>query len=114
MKRAILMLGLAASFGLTSQAFAQRGGGPGGQQLHGARHPEAAQIGAGTTDGTTTGISGPKKGGSKKPPKPDASLCKDYENEVRQSCLSVAAGVSNGAAQSGGAQSADKKEEQKK
>jgi hypothetical protein len=113
MRRATCLLALATAIAFASPALAQRGGGPGGQQLHGGHHPQTAQVGAGTTNGTTTGFSGPKKGGgSKKPAKPDASLCEDYQGEVRQSCLSVAVGMANGAA--GGAQSTNKTEEQKK
>ena len=54
----------------------------------------AAQVGAGTTSGSTTGSSGPKNvsspSGISLPPLPAAQMCEAYKDTpVYQSCLSV-------------------------
>ena len=53
----------------------------------------AAQVGAGTTSGSTTGSSGPKAPASTRislPPPPSAQMCEVYKDTpVYQNCLSV-------------------------
>jgi hypothetical protein len=69
-------------------AFPQRGGGPGGQQsgqASTAPEGQTAMAGAGTTNGSTTGVSGPDGGGG--PRMPEASLCDSYQGEAHQYCL---------------------------
>lgn len=54
-----------------------------------------AQSGANTTDGTTTGSSGPEEPGGgppgdlELPPLPSADLCSSYEGEVQADCLAT-------------------------
>lgn len=51
---------------------------------------QTAQVGAGTTDGATTGSSGPeKKGGGSGPTQPSNDLCADYKGDVQAACLYV-------------------------
>ena len=94
----LLVLAPIAAFVLSAPpALAQRGGGPGGQQQESGssgtngKGGQIAQVGAGVTDGTTTGVSGPKhgSGGSGEPPLPQASLCDSYSGDVQQACLDV-------------------------
>lgn len=71
------------------------GGAQAGQQ--GANDQDqgyVAQVGAGTTNGTTTGYSGPQSKASKKPgenatpPLPSDKLCKSYEGTaIHEQCL---------------------------
>lgn len=78
-------------------AVAQRGGGPGGQQMGGQSGPSAtvAQVGAGTTNGSTTGVSGPNTGGGGgQPPLPQPSLCKAYTGTAQNYCLGTVLGRS--------------------
>lgn len=75
-----------------SSALAQAGHRAGGNVNHARAsssnhaHPQKALAGANTTDGTTTGSSGPQKG-SHGAPKPDASMCKSFKGAVHQDCL---------------------------
>ena len=93
----LLVLVPAAVFALSTPALAQRGGGPGGQQQGSGsagtngKGAQIAQVGAGTTDGTTTGVSGPTGGGGPAgmPPPPRASLCDSYSGDVQKACLDV-------------------------
>ncbi len=76
-----------------SAAFAQGNGQTGGQEQQAQAHPQAqkAQVGAGTTNATTTGTSHPMKIGSDsssgQPSPPQPSLCKDYKGKVHKQCL---------------------------
>ena len=74
-------------------AEAQRGAGPGGQQQESGA--EKVLVGAGTTNGTTTGASGPQDKGGSGPTEPSASLCDDFKGEVRQACLGVVLGAAS-------------------
>ncbi len=57
-----------------------------------------AQSGANTTDGTTSGVSGPKSdsgdppGNRSMPDLPAETLCKDFNAEVRANCLATVLG----------------------
>jgi hypothetical protein len=95
-----------------SQAMAQQNQTPGDMTAGGTSQPESsaasAQAGANTTDGTTTGSSGPKEpesgppGDLELPPLPSAKLCDSYEGAVRGACLLTATNESpagNGAQQ---------------
>jgi hypothetical protein len=70
---------------------------PSGQGEVGKPSAQTAQVGAGTTNGTTTGYSGPKEatasapGQNEVPPLPRPELCEPYRNtpQAYQSCLRV-------------------------
>ena len=81
---ALLALGLVMA---ADPALAQGGGAAGQPESTPESHPLIAQAGAGTTDGTTTGDSGPQKKGGSGPTQSDASLCSDYQGVVRSYCL---------------------------
>jgi hypothetical protein len=105
--RSLAVLAVWLALTASGIAFAQRGGGPGGQQQEGVgvggsanegqsaqekKHkPKAAQVGAGTTNGSTTGMSEPEKkdSGNDEPPLPSAKLCDDYSGDVHKHCLEV-------------------------
>lgn len=66
--------------------------GQGGQS--GQPKAQVAHVGAGTTDGSTTGVSGPEEtapaGEISLPPLPSEDLCKSYaDTPAYQSCLGV-------------------------
>lgn len=74
----------------------RQGGTTGGQAREGSSGAQTAQVGAGTTSGTTTGSSGPKDtasgggGQTELPPLPSAELCDAYKDTpAYQSCLWV-------------------------
>lgn len=54
---------------------------------------QIAQVGAGVTNGSTTGYSGPDTGGGGEPPPPSPELCEGYGETARTWCLSVIMGV---------------------
>ncbi len=65
----------------------------------GSRNEAApAQAGANTTDGTTSGVSGPKSdsgdppGNRSLPDLPAEALCENFEDEVHANCLSTVLG----------------------
>lgn len=90
MRRLALCFAILAAIGLDASAsFAQRGGGPGGQKQEQAGSDwREAQVGAGVTDGTTTGISGKSGGGSGGPPDdPGPALCDAYQGVAHDYCL---------------------------
>ena len=70
----------------------QGGSGESGQS--GQPKAQVAHVGAGTTDGSTTGVSGPEEtapaGEISLPPLPSEDLCKSYaDTPAYQSCLGV-------------------------
>jgi hypothetical protein len=95
---------LMLAFGIAPAA-AQQNQTPGDLTAGGASQSErtaaSAQAGANTTDGTTTGSSGPKKqqsgppGNLELPPLPSAKLCESYDGDVQLACLAT---VTNGSA----------------
>src|SRR4051794_10717934 len=79
---------LAISLMLAAGPVSAQGGGASGQpESTPDSHALTAQIGAGTTDGTTTSKSGPQQKGGSGPTQPDDSLCSDYQGVVRSYCL---------------------------
>lgn len=80
----------------TTERESATGGQQQGQSDQGKQQPFIAQIGAGTTNSTTTGYSGPKTNKGKKPgenslqPLPGDDLCKSYQGDktVYQQCIS--------------------------
>lgn len=58
------------------------------QHHQGAR----VEVGAGTTDGSTNGASGPQDKAAPGPKKPSADMCSEFEAEVRKACLLVVVG----------------------
>jgi hypothetical protein len=82
-----------ATLALSAPALAQRGGGPGGQQLDetGGAPAQSAPVGAGTTTESTTGQSGAKSGtrSGGVPPPPQASLCDPCQGSAHEYCLYV-------------------------
>jgi hypothetical protein len=95
MKAALAIL--AFTLALASPALAQQNQAPGflGSEGEGGGSARPAQAGANTTDGTTTGVSGPKSddggppGNLTLPDLPSESLCKDMSDDVRTNCLST-------------------------
>ena len=98
----LLAVALLAFMAIGSPAFAQQNQTPGdttagGGAVDGAETSNAltAQSGANTTDGTTTGSSGPKDPGGgppgdlSLPPLPSTDLCGSYLGHVQAACLAT-------------------------
>lgn len=91
----LAVVGLAFLISADAPAFAQANQGyrePENQQPGQAaprnKKAQVAQVGANTTDATTTGSSGPQKQGGGGPPKaPEQSLCDGVGQEARAACL---------------------------
>jgi hypothetical protein len=91
--RVVQLAILAAVLVMAAPALAQRGGGPGGQQLGetGGAPAQSAPVGAGTTTESTTGQSGAKSGAGSGgvPPPPQRSLCDPNQGSAHEYCLYV-------------------------
>ncbi len=104
MKACLLSLGLLLT--VATPAIAQQNQTPGFLDSdEGTRNKAVpAQAGANTTDGTTSGVSGPKSdsgeppGNRSLPDLPAEALCNDFNEEMRANCLSTVLGRAREAA----------------
>ena len=98
MKACLLSLGLLLF--VATPAIAQQNQTPGFLDSDDGTRNQAvpAQTGANTTDGTTSGVSGPKSesgdppGNRSLPDLPTEALCENFNEEVRANCLSTVLG----------------------
>ncbi len=83
------LLGSAEALAQSNSAASNLDGNSGGES-----QAQVAAVGAGTSNGVTTGVSGPDQGGGfepgELPPLPSAELCSDYEGyPAYEHCLAL-------------------------